>query len=416
MDILSVQFWGFVLAAWLAIVIFDGPRSRRLILLAASAVFLTTLLGGDGVRMLAARLGALAGFIGLGLLGLPAGRAGARDTAAGRWSFRAWFLVYLAAYVVLTKPEALPLDDGAALTQFVVQLVGLSYILLRQLHVALDLRNGLTYAIRPLDAILHLVCFNGLLAGPVQRYPEFSAGLDQLQPARTMDEILPALSRIMTGLIKKFVLAAIIWEAIDSPRSGVGPMKDPKDFLIAFHLFAVWEYLEFSGYMDMMIGIGRLLGIHTPENFRRPYLARNTIDFWTRWHITLATWIRDYLFTPLSIRLGRVTGGRMLLVGFVAYLAAFIVVGLWHEIGWGFFLWGASQGLALGVVKVYDGQLRRWFGRKGHQRYMKSRIIRVITTVLTIEYFVLSVGIVLLTIWDRLDHLILIGDWFASTG
>lgn len=395
MEILSFEFLGLVLAVWAARLLLPGALVRQVVLLAASLWFLLAYLRAHHPEEWVWQSGLMAAFVASGYVGYLFARY-AHRTGQGAGGHRLWLAAHLGYYLLLTKPALFTLALSQGFLSHFVFLIGVSYILLRQLHVSLDARGGVIDEVRPLAYVTYLLSFHTLLAGPITRYRAFSTEVTDGAPAREALPMLAAMNRIATGLVKKFVVAAVLYDALTDGRGGTALAAEHPDTLLAFHIFAIYEYLDFSGYMDIMVGVGALIGVRVPENFNRPYLARNLVDFWGRWHITLAHWIRDYVFNPLSVRLGRVMPTHIVLVGLICYTAAFALVGLWHGISPGFFLWGLSQGIGLGAVKAYETWLRRRLGRQGYKRYMDQPVVRWVARVLTIEYFIVTVGLVLL--------------------
>ena len=160
-------------------------------------------------------------------------------------------------------------------------------------------------------------------------------------------------------------------------------------------LTLIWLYLDFSAYSDVAVGVGRLIGVATPENFNRPYLARNIIDFWERWHISLSQFIRRNIFIPLQLALLRCTDGqRPLLVASLAFSVSFLLCGLWHQISLRWLAWGAFHAAALVICNLYRYWLTKRLGRKGVNRYVANRWIRLVMMALTFEFNVAAVFIV----------------------
>jgi D-alanyl-lipoteichoic acid acyltransferase DltB (MBOAT superfamily) len=157
----------------------------------------------------------------------------------------------------------------------------------------------------------------------------------------------------------------------------------------------VWLYLDFSAYSDIAVGIGGLLGVATPENFRRPYLARNITDFWERWHISLSMWIRRNLFFPIQVTLVRRTGGKHALwCASIAIFIAFVLCGVWHGLTMPFLLWGLANAIGLVVVNLYRHWLRKRLGGKGVARYMSSVPIRIAAIIVTFEFIAFTVKLI----------------------
>jgi D-alanyl-lipoteichoic acid acyltransferase DltB (MBOAT superfamily) len=158
--------------------------------------------------------------------------------------------------------------------------------------------------------------------------------------------------------------------------------------ILAILMYPLYLYNNFSGYCDMAIGVSGLLGIKVDENFDRPFQTRNIQEFWTRWHMTLSTWFRDFFFTPLSKSLMRRFGIKSAnhVIAF-SLMATFLVVGAWHGKGWNFVAFGALQGAGLVTVHYYSAWLKQKLGRDGFADYRKNRLIKGAMTVLNFAYF-----------------------------
>jgi D-alanyl-lipoteichoic acid acyltransferase DltB (MBOAT superfamily) len=189
---------------------------------------------------------------------------------------------------------------------------------------------------------LYLAWFPKILAGPIERatnfLPQVSAGL-RADPER----LVLGLQLIGWGLIKKVVIADNLAPMVDK-IFGIAAFASPIDLLISVYFFAFQIYCDFSGYTDIAIGVSLLFGLQLMENFRRPYLAKSTAEFWgERWHISLGRWFRDYLYIPLGgSRAGPVRQ-------YLNLMLVFIASGLWHAglgygVGWTFLVWGALNG------------------------------------------------------------------------
>jgi D-alanyl-lipoteichoic acid acyltransferase DltB (MBOAT superfamily) len=267
-------------------------------------------------------------------------------------------------------------------------LVGFSYLFLRLIDLERAVAEKRHEPPSPLSIINYLIPFHMLAAGPIQAYDEFTAQPKSPAPL-SVRESLKAFERIVLGLFKKYVLAGMLEAFFLTGFQAKVPY-----LLVEVQLMFVWLYLDFSAYSDVAVGIGRLMGVATPENFNRPYLARNIVDFWERWHISLSQFIRRNIFFPVQITLVRWTDGRRpLLVASVAFTVSFLLCGLWHQINLRFLAWGAFQAAGLIVCNVYRYRLTKQLGRKGLNEYMANRWIKLASTVLTFEFSVLAVFI-----------------------
>ncbi len=264
--------------------------------------------------------------------------------------------------------------------------IGLSYMLFRAIHLLVEApRLGHL----PFSAVrygTYMVAFWTLLSGPIQRYEAFCEGLAAAGRPDT-DAALEAAHRAINGLIKAFLIAPVFLKASDISALSA-PGADWIDFAIVLYAYPVYIYLNFSGYTDLMIAVARLCGVTTmPENFNRPYLARNLLDFWGRWHISFGTWIRHYVFTPLSQNLLRATQRRLhdaMLVACV--IVTFVIVGAWHGTTLNFLIFGLLHGAGIVVAAVYGAALRRLLGREARKAFERHPFVRAASVFLCFNY------------------------------
>lgn len=231
--------------------------------------------------------------------------------------------------------------------QHIILPVGISFFTFQAISYSVDLyRRELKPAKNVLDFAFYLSFFPQLVAGPIVRAKEF---LPQMYREINLSkkEAGLALFLIITGLIKKSVISDYISlnfvdRIFDSPLS-----YTPFETLMATYGYALQIYCDFSGYSDMAIGIALLMGFKLPENFRTPYKSVSVTEFWRRWHISLSSWLRDYLYIPL----GGNRKGR-----FRTYINLFLTMligGLWHGAAWKYIVWGALHGGALAVERLF---------------------------------------------------------------
>jgi D-alanyl-lipoteichoic acid acyltransferase DltB (MBOAT superfamily) len=219
--------------------------------------------------------------------------------------------------------------------------LGISFYTFQSLSYTLDVWRGRLEPERSLTRFaLFVAFFPQLVAGPIVRASQF---LPQLHagPKLTRDNIETGAFRMVKGLVKKVVLgdwiaASLTDRIFDSPDTFTSP-----ELMVALYAYTLQIYADFSGYSDMAIGLGRMLGFQLPENFDRPYQSRDIAEYWRRWHITLSSWLRDYLFFQLLARLGSRAGY------FVVWLTMFLV-GMWHGASWNFVIYSNIH--AFGMV------------------------------------------------------------------
>jgi alginate O-acetyltransferase complex protein AlgI len=224
--------------------------------------------------------------------------------------------------------------------------LGISFYTFETISYIVDVYRGRTRAVRdPLDYAVFIMFFPHLVAGPIVRPRDF---LPQLRRPKRLDwdRVHLGVRMFLVGLFKKCVIADHLGTLIVDPV-----FKEPASFgssaiWLGVIAYAIQIYGDFSGYSDMGIGLAHTLGFKLPQNFNFPYLAANIAEFWRRWHISLSSWLRDYLFIPLGgSRLGTWTTYRNLLI-------VMLLGGLWHGANWTFVIWGLYHGLLLALHRA----------------------------------------------------------------
>ncbi|MCH2133837.1 MAG: MBOAT family protein [Phycisphaerales bacterium] len=218
--------------------------------------------------------------------------------------------------------------------------IGISFYTFQSMSYVIDVSRGKAKPMRnPIDFALYVSFFPQLIAGPIVRFHEIDGQIRKRN--ERWDDFTEGTIRFAWGLVKKVVIAdaagAVQVRAFEIPIDEL----TTEAAWIGLFAFTVQLYFDFSGYSDMAIGLGRMFGFKLPENFRRPYASLSFTDFWRRWHITLSTWFRDYLFFPM----GGSRGSTAKVIFNIAVL--FILVGIWHGAGWTFLIWGAYNAVLM---------------------------------------------------------------------
>jgi len=308
------------------------------------------------------------------------------------WVLGVYLALLLAAFVYLKKYDFLRLLIGDDLLRHGVQIVGLSYMLFRQIHFLVDVRQGQIRRWTLWSYLNYQLNFLGLLAGPIQRYPEFQEFWDDPQP-RLADrhELLRTYLRIFVGVIKISFIGALFLAKYDDLvlkfDAGGGSWSRAVRIL---YFYPAYIYFNFSGYCDIVIGGAALLGLKMPENFDHPYLSRNIIDFWTRWHRSLGFWIRDYIFTPLYKSIAQRSPSAAPSLAFVCYFVALFLAGMWHGSTWNFTVFALVHGTAVSANKLWEMAIVHRRGRPGYRQYMASRPVRIAASVVTFHFLCAS--------------------------
>ncbi|MBR5446984.1 MAG: MBOAT family protein [Clostridia bacterium] len=244
--------------------------------------------------------------------------------------------------------------------------IGISFYTFQILSYTVDVYRGDVKAQRdPIALGAYVAMFPQLIAGPIVRYADIEKQLKERD--HSFEKISGGVTRFVIGLAKKILIANPLGEL-------VAIYKDSADASVLFTwvyaiAFLFHIYFDFSGYSDMAIGLGKFFGFEFVENFNYPYISKSITEFWRRWHISLGTWFRDYLYIPLGgNRVGRVRGLFNILVVWMA-------TGFWHGAAWNFVLWGLMFAVLLAVEKTFLLKLLEKIGAFRHVYVMFFVII-----------------------------------------
>jgi alginate O-acetyltransferase complex protein AlgI len=233
--------------------------------------------------------------------------------------------------------------------------IGISFFTFQALSYVIDVYRGKVQAQkRFVDIALYISLFPQLIAGPIVRYADIAR---QISARRTrLDDFAEGVRRFVLGMGKKMLIANPMAEVADRV------MLLPADELtlsvswLGIACYSLQIYFDFSGYSDMAIGLGRMFGFTFLENFRYPYISRSIREFWQRWHISLSSWFRDFLYIPLGGN--KCSAGR----NYLNLWIVFLLCGLWHGASWNFLIWGCWHGLFLVLERIGLGAIlkRLW--------------------------------------------------------
>jgi alginate O-acetyltransferase complex protein AlgI len=334
MNFLAPTFLFLFLPLFLTVFLLSERRFRVAILVAASLIFLVW-----GQPLALAWLGAA--FAATYFFGLLAewGRGRRRWLWAGilanlaLLAFFKWTPLYGLAF--------LPLNWSDTARGLAVPL-GLSYFAFQAISYLVDTWRGTISAERdPARLGLYLLFFPKLVSGPLVRFKPFNEQLDALNP--TSEEIAYGIRRLLAGFVKRALIANQLAIFVDAAFNQRTANLEPAYAWLALLAYALQIYFDFSGYTDMALGLAAMAGVKLPENFNLPYIAESISDFWRRWHISLATWFREYVFFPLERRRLPFLGQQ------INILIVFALTGLWHGFKPGFLAWGLIHGLAIAL-------------------------------------------------------------------
>jgi len=351
MSFTSLVFWIFFLACLLIYWLGKSSRWQNVVLLVASLIFYASY-----------------SLLHLFLLTLSIGfdfwislRIQASSSAGKRWlwlglfeNVLVWFFFKYAGqlYVLINSSQQITSSAFLPSVFSVLMPIGLSFFTLKKIAYLLDLYRG-KIDLKP--DLLEYACFVSffpqLTAGPIDRAQKL---IPQMKTARQWQRRFfeEAWPLILTGLFKKLVIADGVGVVVEQVYLSLTVSKTI--WLIGTLGFAIQVLADFSGYTDMSRGIARLLGFETSINFNAPYLSLNFNDFWNRWHITLSSWLRDYIFFPLRRWLIQVAGKKNAWLSvIVPPLVTMLISGIWHGTGWNFIAWGLFHGVIIAATQLF---------------------------------------------------------------
>ena len=254
--------------------------------------------------------------------------------------------------------------------------LGISFLVFKSISLLIDIyKDPNNTDIKPLDVLLYISFFPQVTAGPIARYSQFASQLESR--SYDLESVTLGIRRFVIGLSKKVIICSSLAKIVDTAFNMSGEL----DFRLAWVAaisYSLQIYFDFSGYSDMAIGLGNIYGFKTLENFDYPYVSDSIGNFWRRWHISLSSWFRDYLYIPLG-------GNRKgTLRTALNKLIVFTLCGFWHGANWTFMLWGFWHGLWIGVESLFKGTVKKLNSNK-----LSNILMRVYTLLVVVIGFVM---------------------------
>lgn len=260
--------------------------------------------------------------------------------------------------------------------------VGISFFTFQGLSYVIDVyRNERLKSTHFRDVLLYIALFPQLVAGPIVRYEDVA---DEIKGRRhTLEQLANGLRRFIIGLSKKLLIADVCGSVVTLIYSAERSVLDSRTAWLAAVCYLLQIYFDFSGYSDMAIGLGLCFGFHFKENFNYPYISASIQEFWRRWHISLSTWFREYLYIPLGgNRKGKAKTYRNKLI-------VFFCTGLWHGANWTFIVWGLWHGFFI----VAEDVVKKLFRIEKHGKGGRNPVMAVLKHLYTL--LVVLIGFVI---------------------
>ena len=279
--------------------------------------------------------------------------------------------------------------------------VGISFFTFQGLSYVIDVyRNERLKSTRFRDVLLYIALFPQLVAGPIVRYEDVA---DEIKSRRhTLEQLANGLRRFIIGLSKKLMIADVCSSVVTLIYSAESSALDSRTAWLAAVCYLIQIYFDFSGYSDMAIGLGLCFGFHFKENFNYPYISASIQEFWRRWHISLSTWFREYLYIPLGgNRKGKAKTYRNKLM-------VFFCTGLWHGANWTFIIWGLWHGFFI----VAEDAAKKLFGLGKHGKNRRNPVETVLKHLYTL--LVVLIGFVIFRADNMGQAFSMIGAMFSG--
>ncbi len=241
----------------------------------------------------------------------------------------------------------------------VVLPIGISFYTFQTLTYSIDVYRGVHKPLKnPFQYLVYIMLFPQMIAGPIVRFNQIADQIEDRKDLETIDNKLLGFFRFGIGLAKKVLIANVMGAEADHAFSLAAGDLTTSIAWVGIIAYTFQIYFDFSGYSDMAIGLGRIMGFRFPENFNNPYISQSITEFWRRWHMTLGSWMRDYLYIPL--------GGSRVKSKYRMYFNlwfVFLASGLWHGAAWNFVIWGAFHGFFLILDKLFFLEFSKKIGK-----------------------------------------------------
>ncbi|MCJ7623051.1 MAG: hypothetical protein MUO76_06085 [Anaerolineaceae bacterium] len=269
-----------------------------------------------------------------------------------------------------------------------IRWLGFSYVAFRLIHVVRDAQRGRLKEVSLLEFVNYVIFFPAFVAGPIDKLDRFRGDM-QAGITRNAEDFGEAGRRIVIGVFKKFVLADTIALVSLNPINA-NQIHTTVWAWVLLYAYTFQIFFDFSGYTDVAIGIGRLLGFKLPENFNQPYRKENLALFWNNWHMTLTMWFRAYFFNPFTrfLRKRERTLPAYQVI-FITQICTMLLIGLWHGVTWNFVIWGVWHGLGLFIQNRWSEWIRPRITALENSKFAISSL-RMLNIALTFNFVALG--------------------------
>ena len=268
-------------------------------------------------------------------------------------------------------------------------IIGISYLSFKMLHFVVEGYKQQLSNISFINYLNYIFYFPSFISGPINRYNHFSEQLSGRNSVKNSNDLRVGFERIIHGFFKKFVICTLIY-----PYGFWGTEKsllslNLLELVLGLYSTAFYFYLDFSAYSDIAIGSARIMGIELPENFNNPFYKKNLQQLWANWHISLTSWLTDYIYWPISKKLRNVLYFKKhpIFLSNISIIITFVICGMWHGDSFNFVVWGLYHGVGLAILNIYQ-KYKRKSRNNFLRRYYKSKYSETIGIIGTFHFFV----------------------------
>jgi alginate O-acetyltransferase complex protein AlgI len=385
MNLTSLLFLPFAFVAVLLLRLAPSGGLRRATIFGLNAVFLLSMVKAP------LQLVPLVGFVLLGY-----GAILVAGSARSSLSLGTLVTGLVAIFIWLKR---YPIVSAVPTFSFAFTVVGLSYILFRILHVLIDVAQGSLRRPSFVAYLNYVFFFLNLLSGPIQRYEDFAPQAEMTPPPLDWENVNTSCKRVVLGYLMVIVIGNATFNFVEMAKPLFFDALGQGKMFFGIYLFALLTFaylvnlfVNFAGYMNIVIGIGGLAGIVLPENFDHPFISESFLDLWSRWHITLSNWFKSYLFNPLLRMLSARWGTKHSTpyLGAIALYVTFFVMAVWHGTTWIFVIYGLFLGSGAAVNRLWQILIPKVFGRNNYKVFSGLRWYFQLSRAATISYLAVA--------------------------
>jgi len=278
-------------------------------------------------------------------------------------------------------------DPNLGASRFIF-MVGVSYFSFKMIHFIIESSKKKIEGPRFLTYINYILYFVPFISGPINRFNHFSSQIVSPTPTDLKTDVKKGAERIVHGLFKKFVLVQILYPHTIGQQGLPLSQLTLVEWIIGLYAYALYFYIDFSGYSDLAIGAARIMGLELPENFNHPFLKKNIRELWMNWHMSLTGWLVEYVYWPIVRKLRNANFFREHPISLSNFgmIITFVLCGMWHGETVNFIIWGAYHGLGISIVNIYQREKRK-VRNPLIINYFRSESSRLIGIFLTFNFF-----------------------------